>query len=198
MAAPALSTWRFAQGSAIVELTAPDTYRVVPSGARRAERSHDPTHAQHSHSEQYPHNPQHPQPTEHVLRVLAREPDSLRTDCDGTVHRVRVVDTHERLHLFHDGRHVQLKPLRTEDALQATGGTEQGSLLTPLPGTIVAVHVSMGQQVTRGAALMTVEAMKMEHTLTAPYDGAVSRIAFGLGDRVQAGAVLVELSPTTV
>jgi biotin carboxyl carrier protein len=36
--------------------------------------------------------------------------------------------------------------------------------------------------------------MKMEHTLTAPSDGVVSRIAFGVGDRVSAGAVLVELA----
>jgi biotin carboxyl carrier protein len=85
---------------------------------------------------------------------------------------------------------------RTDDALQAAGGGEQGSLLTPLPGTIVAVHVATGQQVARGAPLVTVEAMKMEHTLTAPYDGVVSRIVFGLKDRVQAGAVLVELAPS--
>jgi biotin carboxyl carrier protein len=37
--------------------------------------------------------------------------------------------------------------------------------------------------------------MKMEHTLTAPYDGVVSKVAFGVSDRVQAGAVLVELAP---
>jgi biotin carboxyl carrier protein len=37
--------------------------------------------------------------------------------------------------------------------------------------------------------------MKMEHTLTAPYDGIVTRLAFGLKERVAAGAVLVELSP---
>jgi biotin carboxyl carrier protein len=40
--------------------------------------------------------------------------------------------------------------------------------------------------------------MKMEHTLTAPYDGVVLRVAFGLGDRVQAGAVLVELATLEV
>jgi biotin carboxyl carrier protein len=72
---------------------------------------------------------------------------------------------------------------------------EEGSLLTPLPGTVVAVHVVAGQSVKRGAPLVTVEAMKMEHTLTAPYDGVVSRIAFGLSDRVAAGAVLVEMAP---
>ena len=84
---------------------------------------------------------------------------------------------------------------RTEDALQVSAGAEEGSLLTPLPGTVVAVHVTAGQQVARGAPLVTVEAMKMEHTLTAPYDGMVTRVAFGLGDRVAAGAILVELAP---
>jgi 3-methylcrotonyl-CoA carboxylase alpha subunit len=58
----------------------------------------------------------------------------------------------------------------------------------------VAVHVAAGQKVARGAPLVTVEAMKMEHTLTAPEAGVVARLAFGLGDRVQAGAVLVELT----
>ena len=47
----------------------------------------------------------------------------------------------------------------------------------------------------RGAPLVTVEAMKMEHTLTAPYEGTVVRIAFGLAERVAAGAILVELAP---
>ncbi len=83
----------------------------------------------------------------------------------------------------------------TEDALQVSAGAEEGSLLTPLPGTVVAVHVAAGQHVARGAPLVTVEAMKMEHTLTAPYEGTVTRIAFGLTERVAAGSVLVELSP---
>ncbi len=76
-----------------------------------------------------------------------------------------------------------------------SAGAEEGSLLTPLPGTVVAVHVTQGQQVARGAPLVTVEAMKMEHTLTAPYAGMVARIAFAVSERVAAGAILVELSP---
>jgi biotin carboxyl carrier protein len=77
-----------------------------------------------------------------------------------------------------------------------SAGVEEGSLLTPLPGTVVAVHVTAGEQVPRGAPLVTVEAMKMEHTLTAPYAGTVTRVAFGLTERVAAGAILVELAPT--
>jgi 3-methylcrotonyl-CoA carboxylase alpha subunit len=119
----------------------------------------------------------------------------LHAECQGQVYRAGIFDAGRELHLFLGGRHVTLTRVRTDDALQAAGGIEQGSLLTPLPGTVVAVHVAVGQQVARGVPLVTVEAMKMEHTLTAPYDGTVSRIAYGLTDRVQAGAVLVELSP---
>jgi len=108
---------------------------------------------------------------------------------------VRFIEVDGDLHVFRVGRQVQLRLARTEDALQVTAGAEEGSLLTPLPGTVVAVHVATGQQVVRGAPLVTVEAMKMEHTLTAPYDGTVTRVAFGLTERVAAGAVLVELAP---
>jgi 3-methylcrotonyl-CoA carboxylase alpha subunit len=165
LAMPATSSWRFAQGTAAVELSAPDTYLA------RVGKD------------------------EYSLRVLERDAGSLRAEFAGQVHSISVFDADPLLHLFDDGRHVQLNIVDTDDALQAAGGTEQGSLLTPLPGTIVAVHVAAGQQVARGAPLVTVEAMKMEHTLTAPYEGVVSRVAFGLKDRVQAGAVLVELTP---
>jgi 3-methylcrotonyl-CoA carboxylase alpha subunit len=165
LAAPPSATWRFAEGSAEVECSAPNTY-VGRVGEDR-----------------------------YTVRVLARSSQSLRVECQDRVQRISVFDADPRLHFFRDGRHVILTLVRTDDALLAAGGTEQGSLLTPLPGTIVAVHVATGQQVARGTPLVTVEAMKMEHTLTAPYDGVVSRIAYGLTDRVQAGAILVELSP---
>ena len=59
---------------------------------------------------------------------------------------------------------------------------------------MVAVHVTAGEVVKRGAALVTVEAMKMEHTLTAPRDGTVVRVAYAVSERVSEGAVLIELS----
>jgi acetyl/propionyl-CoA carboxylase alpha subunit len=165
LAAGPSTAWRFAEGNAVVELSAPDEYLV---------RVNDGDYA---------------------VRVLARGDHLLLAQCQGRMQRISVFDADPVLHLFRDGRHVTLHAERTDDALQVAGGAEQGSLLTPLPGTIVAVHVATGQQVARGTPLVTVEAMKMEHTLTAPYDGVVSRIAYGLTDRVQAGATLVELSP---
>ena len=165
LAAPASTAWRFAQGNAVVEHSAKDEYVV------RVNRD------------------------EYAVRVLSRSNRLLLAECQGRMQSISVFDADPVLHLFRDGRHAMLHVERTDDALQVAGGTEQGSLLTPLPGTIVAVHVATGQQVARGTPLVTVEAMKMEHTLTAPYDGVVSRIAYGLTDRVQAGATLVELSP---
>jgi 3-methylcrotonyl-CoA carboxylase alpha subunit len=164
-AAPSSTSWRFGSRSVAVDLAAPDRY-LARSGA-----------------------------TEMTVQVLSRDAQSLTAECDGEVRKVHVFEAAPVLHLFRDGRHAALKMVGTDDALQAVDGAEQGSLLTPLPGTIVALHVAAGERVARGAPLITVEAMKMEHTLTAPYDGVVSRVAFGMADRVQAGAILVELAP---
>jgi 3-methylcrotonyl-CoA carboxylase alpha subunit len=68
-----------------------------------------------------------------------------------------------------------------------------GGLTTPLPGVVVAVPVSVGQQVAAGDALMVIEAMKMEHTIAAPYAGTVISIHFARGERVPEGRALLEL-----
>jgi 3-methylcrotonyl-CoA carboxylase alpha subunit len=164
-AAPASTTWRFGESVVSVEAAAPDCYVARVLGEELS------------------------------LRILARDATSLRVECQGEITPLRIFEAAPALHLFVNGRHAVLNLVGTDDSLQATDTAEQGSLLTPLPGTIVAVHVVAGQHVARGAPLITVEAMKMEHTLTAPYEGVVSRIAFGLAERVQAGAVLVELTP---
>jgi 3-methylcrotonyl-CoA carboxylase alpha subunit len=165
LAANPSSTWTFAEHSVVVDYCAPDRYLAQLAGR------------------------------EYQLRVTARGAQSLQAELDGQMQRVRVIEAGQDLHLFRAGRQVLLRVARTEDALQVSAGAEEGSLLTPLPGTVVAVHVKQGQQVARGAPLVTVEAMKMEHTLTAPYDGTVARVAFAVAERVAAGAVLVELTP---
>jgi 3-methylcrotonyl-CoA carboxylase alpha subunit len=57
----------------------------------------------------------------------------------------------------------------------------------------VAVHVAEGQAVRRGEALLVLEAMKMEHAVTAPGDGVVREIRFAAGDLVEEGAELLVL-----
>ena len=65
--------------------------------------------------------------------------------------------------------------------------------VAPLPGTVIAVAVEVGQHVDADQVLMVVEAMKMEHQITAPAAGIVAEVRFGVGDRVDMGDLLVLL-----
>lgn len=68
-----------------------------------------------------------------------------------------------------------------------------GGPVCPLPGTVIAVHVEAGQSVAQGAVLMVVEAMKMEHKITAGADSIVTDVHFSVGSRVDQGDLLVGL-----
>jgi 3-methylcrotonyl-CoA carboxylase alpha subunit len=59
-----------------------------------------------------------------------------------------------------------------------------------MPGKVIAVDVTEGQSVKEGERLMVLEAMKMEHALTAPFDGTVTELAASTGGQVQVEAVL--------
>ena len=63
-----------------------------------------------------------------------------------------------------------------------------------MPGKVIAVTVDQGQKVAAGQPLAVLEAMKMEHTLTAPFAGAVAEIAVAQGDQVTEGALLISLN----
>jgi 3-methylcrotonyl-CoA carboxylase alpha subunit len=60
-----------------------------------------------------------------------------------------------------------------------------------MPGKVIAIHVQPGSQVKVGDALIVVEAMKMEHTITAPFDGEVSAINYAQGEQVTEGDQLI-------
>lgn len=70
----------------------------------------------------------------------------------------------------------------------------EGSLLAPMPGSVVAVHAAVGDTVTEGQPLLVMEAMKMQHTIAAPYAGTVTELDVTLGQQVEAGAVLAVVS----
>ena len=163
LAAPPVTRWTFGEATVTLEMSGPAGYRAQVGGEELA------------------------------LRLIARQSDRLEAEVSGRIERLAVAASGRNLELFRSGRHVRLRVGHTEDSLQASGEADAGSLVTPLPGTVVAVHVAPGQTVARGAPLITLEAMKMEHTVSAPYAGTVERLPFGLSDRVAAGSVLVEL-----
>ncbi len=80
-------------------------------------------------------------------------------------------------------------------SLASSGGTAaDGTIVAPMPGRIIAVQVSDGAAVVKGQPLVTMEAMKMEHTLTAPFDGKVSGVVHKVGDQVSEGHVLLQVA----
>ncbi len=62
-----------------------------------------------------------------------------------------------------------------------------------MPGRVTQLLVEIGNTVRRGEPLMVIEAMKMEHTVSAPADGVVKAVRFGVGDLVEEGAELIAL-----
>ncbi|SNS39497.1 acetyl/propionyl/methylcrotonyl-CoA carboxylase subunit alpha [Sphingopyxis indica] len=85
----------------------------------------------------------------------------------------------------------QLAPWRAAGG--ASGAAGDGAILSPMPGKIIAVDVSAGDAVTKGQKLLTLEAMKMEHSLTAPFDGTVAELNAQAGAQVQVEALLVRI-----
>ena len=83
----------------------------------------------------------------------------------------------------------ELQPRFVDHDAEAAGGGP----ICPLPGTVIAVNVSAGDQVEPGAVLMVVEAMKMEHKITAAHGVDVTDVHFEVGSRVDQGDLLVSL-----
>nr|WP_314468371.1 acetyl/propionyl/methylcrotonyl-CoA carboxylase subunit alpha [uncultured Novosphingobium sp.] len=76
------------------------------------------------------------------------------------------------------------------------GADGSGAILAPMPGKVIAVAVAEGQAVTKGQKLLTLEAMKMEHTLIAPFDGVVAELNAVTGAQIQVDALLARVEPT--
>jgi 3-methylcrotonyl-CoA carboxylase alpha subunit len=74
-----------------------------------------------------------------------------------------------------------------------TAQVSDGALQSPMPGRIVSVSVRLGQSVTKGQTLLTLEAMKMEHALIAPFDGTVGELSASVGDQVAENITLVRI-----
>ncbi|OWY28351.1 acetyl/propionyl/methylcrotonyl-CoA carboxylase subunit alpha [Herbaspirillum robiniae] len=127
----------------------------------------------------------------HALRIESVTSGACSITLDGRLLRADVVREGELLHVF-DGR--AQRSLRYADPMAHAGHSEAegGRLTAPMPGKIVAVLVEKGGSVDKGAPLLIMEAMKMEHTIAAPADGTVEDLLYAVGDQVAEGAQLLE------
>jgi len=116
----------------------------------------------------------------------------LAVALDGERIVASVVARGEERHVFAPGVRRRLAIV---DPLAHAGEEEEhaGHLMAPMSGTVVAVLVKPGDRVAKGAPLVVLEAMKMEHTIVAPAPGIVEAVNFAAGDRVAEGEDLVDL-----
>jgi 3-methylcrotonyl-CoA carboxylase alpha subunit len=127
-----------------------------------------------------------------IANVLRTEGE-IAAILEGVRLKARVFVYGIHVHVWVEGQHhdfVHEDPRDREFSASATGG----GLTTPLPGLVVAVKVTEGQTVAAGEVLMVIEAMKMEHAITAPHAGTVQAVHFAAGDRVSEGSALLELT----
>jgi 3-methylcrotonyl-CoA carboxylase alpha subunit len=114
----------------------------------------------------------------------------LSADLGGVSLRATIVPQGDDIVVLADGdsrRLSQFNPMQAAEAAEGGGG----KLTAPMPGKVVAVKTESGAKVKRGAPLLVLEAMKMEHTIAAPADGTVESIRYRAGDQVDEGAELV-------
>jgi 3-methylcrotonyl-CoA carboxylase alpha subunit len=105
----------------------------------------------------------------------------------------RVVTAADGIHVFLDGRHFTFAVV--DPYLPAVESADaHGGLTAPMPGRVLAVMVKTGDSVARGAPLIVMEAMKMEHTIVAPAASVVEKLLCAVGDQVREGAELLILS----
>ncbi len=129
-----------------------------------------------------------------VSATAEMQPDGvLGLTLDGAKRRMHVLDHAAQTVVFIDGQSWRFEEI---DPLQPATGEDPavGKLTAPMPGRVTRLLVEAGAKVRRGEALMVIEAMKMEHTITAPAAGVVQAVRVAVGELVEDGAELIALA----
>jgi acetyl-CoA/propionyl-CoA carboxylase, biotin carboxylase, biotin carboxyl carrier protein len=139
------------------------------------------------------------------VRIGDEEPfeASLSADADGAQLRLHSGGTVTAFHQAGEwlGREGDSWRVQGHDPVAAAlggaaGGAGADTLTAPMPGTVTVVKAAKGDEVTAGQSLLVVEAMKMEHVITAPHDGTVAEIDVVVGATVAMDQILAVVTPT--
>jgi pyruvate carboxylase subunit A/propionyl-CoA carboxylase alpha chain len=130
-------------------------------------------------------------PGHDAVTMVAAAPEQVVLAVDGVEHAFDVARYGEQVFVDSPLGPVQLVALpRFPDPDAAVA---QGSLLAPMPGSVLRVGAAVGDTVTAGQSLIWLEAMKMEHTVTAPSNGVLAELNVEAGQQVDVGAVLARV-----
>jgi 3-methylcrotonyl-CoA carboxylase alpha subunit len=129
---------------------------------------------------------------ERVLATLSYGQHGAQVAVDGVAPAAdaTVLEDAGEIFVLRNGRQTRM---RSDDFSQSAsaGGGGDGVIRAPMHGKVLAVLVEAGEAVTKGQRLAVIEAMKMEHTLTAPRDGVVADIAIHKDSQVVEGAKIM-------
>jgi 3-methylcrotonyl-CoA carboxylase alpha subunit len=126
-------------------------------------------------------------------RVALYGPEGSRTiELEGELPSLSGFAEEDRVVVFREGQAFEFGL-----AVRGTVGaaTSSGAITAPMPGKVTSVEVSQGKKVTKGQRLLTLEAMKMEHGLIAPFDGIVAELSAKQDAQVSEGTVLARIEP---
>jgi 3-methylcrotonyl-CoA carboxylase alpha subunit len=134
------------------------------------------------------------------LNALARRQASLTwggqsqtvSPDDGEIAAVSGFYDDDRVVVFYEGRTYEFDLSSRGNVGSAAA---DGAILAPMPGRVTSVEISKGEKVAKGQRLLTLEAMKMEHGLVAPFDGVVAELHARAGAQVQVDVVLAVIEP---
>ncbi|MCW2830058.1 MAG: acetyl/propionyl-CoA carboxylase subunit alpha [Aeromicrobium sp.] len=122
------------------------------------------------------------------VTVIDASPTRVVLDVDGLVETYAVAVGDGWVDVDGPDGAVSLTPVPT--FVDPADVVAEGSLLAPMPAAVIDVVVADGQRVGRGDTILVLEAMKMQHTITAPTDGVVTQLSVVAGSQVESGAVL--------
>jgi propionyl-CoA carboxylase alpha chain len=131
---------------------------------------------------------------EGVHLVSATAHDVVLADDNGVAHRFAVKHYGaEGSAVYVDSTYGPVHLIALPRFPEPGSAVEKGSLVAPMPGNVIRLGAAVGDTVTAGQPLIWLEAMKMEHTITAPADGVLAELNVDTGQQVEVGAVLARV-----
>ena len=126
-------------------------------------------------------------------RIVGRRPLASTAFIDGEPFRCSYVRDGDDLYVMRGGATEKFGLPKLDAASFAADALSDGRGTAPMPGQIIALFVKAGDTVRRDQPILVLEAMKMEHTIAAPIDGTLERLALTVGDRVVEGTELFQI-----
>lgn len=123
------------------------------------------------------------------------ENQQLSANLSGQRIDAQIIEHDNKLYILTHGETAILNYIDHEN--ETIDENKSGNLKAPMPGTIIAVKVSVGENVSENQPLLVLEAMKMEHTISAPAAGIIEEIFFQPGEMVEDGVELIVITNTT-